>query len=359
MTQSPLETYKRSNLAADDAQLAVMEQLQALYDRLTSVDTNKAGWLNWFQRKRQSTLQSLYLWGDVGRGKSMLMDIFAASMPEGFPCRRVHYHAFMAEIHHQLHEQRQKGADIADALKPVALNYAMTLRLLCLDEFQVTDIADAMILSRLFTLLLDAGLVVVTTSNRPPDELYKNGLQRDQFLKFIALVKQRFDVLELNSPHDYRLQKLQGHPVYFTPGNNISELKSIFESLCTQYPAPSALLVNGREVTLPFTANGMAWCHFDDLCRKPLGAEDYAALAAEFHTVFLIGIPKMTREDRNEAKRFVTLIDTLYEHKTRLLAAADALPDELYPTGDGSFEFQRTASRLHEMQSQEYLQTKK
>ena len=212
-----------------------------------------------------------------------------------------------------------------------------------------------MILSRLFTLMLDAGLSVVTTSNRKPDDLYLHGLQRESFLPFISLVKKRFRVMELLSPTDYRMQKLRGNPTYFTPENNITTLEKIFTSLSNQHPAPNTLHVNGREVILPHTAGGMAWCSFDALCRQPLGAADYEALASEFHTVFLTGIPQMTREDRNEAKRFVTLIDTLYEHKTRLLCAAATIPDALYPAGDGSFEFHRTASRLHEMQSEEYL----
>lgn len=336
-----------------------MAQLQLLYDRLIAVENDKTGWRNWFTRKPQAVFGSVYIWGDVGRGKSMLMDMFAACLPDGFPYRRLHYHAFMAEIHHQLHEQRKAGADTTDALKPVALGYAMTLRLLCLDEFQVTDIADAMILSRLFTLLLDAGLVIVTTSNRPPEDLYKDGLQRQNFLKFIDLVKARFQVLHLESPHDYRMQKLQGHPTYFTPADNIAELKSIFDSLCTLPPVPCTLTIHAREVILPITTGDTAWCHFDELCRQPLGAEDYAELATEFHTIFLIGIPQLTREDRNEAKRFVTLIDTLYEHKTRLLCSADTLPEQIYPSGDGSFEFARTISRLREMGSAEYWNGRK
>lgn len=355
MTLSPLQSLARRPLTPDPAQQAVMAQLDILYQKLLAIETSAGGWRQWFQRKPQISARSLYLWGEVGRGKSMLMDLFAACLPAGFPYRRIHFHAFMAEVHHQLHAQRQNGEDTVDALKPVALNYAMTLRLLCLDEFQVTDITDAMILSRLFTLMLDAGLVLVTTSNRPPEELYKDGLQRDRFLPCIALIRERFQVLKLDSATDYRLQKLHGHAAWFTPGDNIAEMRAMFDSLCALPPAPCTLVVNARELTLPITAGGMVWSDFDALCRQPLGAEDYAALAAEFHTVFLEGIPQMTREDRNEAKRFVTLIDVLYDHHVRLFAAADAQPEQLYPEGDGSFEFQRTVSRLKEMGSREYL----
>lgn len=351
---SPTDAYQQrlanGQLQADDAHGFIIERLQWLYDDLLADDAPK-NLLARLRNKPKASATSLYIWGEVGRGKSMLMDLLVECLPPSFPHKRIHYHAFMADIHHRLHA----NGGGADALKPVAEAIAKDLRLLCLDEFQVTDIADAMILARLFTLLLDAGLVVITTSNRKPDDLYQNGLQREYFLKFIELVKARFKVLEVRSPHDYRMRKLRGKQTYFTPADNIAELHSMFDSLRTQSPQPYTLTVNQRSLTLPITANGVAWCSFDELCKAALGAEDYATIAAEFNTVFLVGIPKMTREDRNEAKRFVTLIDTLYEHKTRLFCAAAVPAEQLYPTGDGSFEFARTVSRLHEMASEQYL----
>ncbi len=355
MNITPQKSYEErlasGQLQPDPAQAELVAVLDHLYTQLLAAPTPR----RWFGRKPKSHAQNLYIHGEVGRGKSMAMDLMVACLPAEFPYRRVHFHAFMAEIHHRLHTLRQTDTHTADALKPIAMEYAKNLRLLCLDEFQAQDIADAMILSRLFTLMLDAGLCVVTTSNRIPDDLYKNGLQRESFLPFIALVKARFRVFQLLSPQDYRMQKLRGNPTYFTPEDNLAPLEKIFRALTTTAPSQSILQVNGREVVLPITASGVAWCSFDALCRQPLGAADYTALASEFHTVFLYGIPRMNREDRNEAKRFVTLIDTLYEHKTRLLCAAASVPDELYTKGDASFEFRRTASRLHEMQSEGYL----
>jgi cell division protein ZapE len=353
---SPTESYQQrlanGQLQADAAHAFIIEKLQTLYNQLLTDDTPK-GLLARLRAKPKAAATNFYIWGEVGRGKSMLMDLLVECVPESVPHRRIHYHAFMADIHHRLHANG--GGE--DALKPLAEAIAKDLRLLCLDEFQVTDIADAMILARLFTLLLDAGLTVITTSNRKPDDLYQNGLQREYFLKFIELVKARFKVLEVRSPHDYRMHKLKGKQAYFTPADNVAELQMIFNSLRTQTAAPHTLTVNQRNFTLPITANGMAWCRFDELCRAALGAEDYAALAAEFHTLFLVEIPQMTREDRNEAKRFVTLIDTLYEHKTRLFCTAAVPAEQLYPTGDGHFEFARTVSRLHEMGSEQYLST--
>lgn len=360
MQPSPLEAYeellKKGKIQPDPAQAELMEKLDYLFHQIQEVAPPQRSWRAWFSKAQANAVSdNLYIYGEVGRGKSMAMDLMVACLPEDFPVRRVHYHAFMAEVHQQLHQLRAQDRATADALKPIANHYASQLRLLCLDEFQVQDIADAMILSRLFTCLLDAGLCLITTSNRRPDDLYLHGLQRESFLPFIALVKQRFQVIPLLSPMDYRMQKLQGSQTYFVPENNILPLQQIFDSLRTQSTSSFTLLVQGREVVLPVTANGMAWCSFDELCRRPLGAGDYETLAQQFHTVFLWGIPQMSAEDRNEAKRFVTLVDTLYEHRTRLFCAAATLPDNLYISGDGSFEFQRTASRLYEMQSAEYL----
>lgn len=340
-------------IAPDPAQAAVIAELQALYERLLA-HKPASGWLSWGRKDRQD-IGNLYIWGDVGRGKTMLMDLFFDCLPDSIAAERIHYHAFMTDIHDRLHQQRQQQLSGLDPLAVVAARYMGKLQILCIDEFQVHDIADAMILSRLFTMLLDAGLAVVTTSNRPPDDLYKHGLQRDYFLQFIALIKKRFGVLELASPTDYRMEKIHGHAAWFTPAGNTQELESLFADLITHTPKPAALQVKGRTLTLEKTADGVAWCHFDALCRAALGAEDYAALACEFHTLFLEGIPELAREDRNEAKRFVTLIDTLYDHKVALFCSAETPPERIYGEGDGSFEFQRTVSRLHEMQSEDYL----
>lgn len=311
------------------------------------------GWLN--HEKHDRYIQSVYLWGDVGRGKSMLMDLFYDHLPDSIRSRRIHYHAFMTEIHEALHRIRKEQPDLQDPLPHIAAEFAEQCRVLCLDEFQVTDIADAMILSRLFAALLEEGVITVTTSNRPPDSLYANGLQRESFLPFIALVKERFEVLALEHDQDYRLIKLRGSEVYLQPGSNVKPLQEIFDSLRRHEPQPATLHVKGREVVLKKTADGMAWASFDELCAKALGAEDYNTLAREFHTLFLTHIPRLTPENRNEAKRFVTLIDALYEQRTRLICSADAAPHELYEKGDGHFEFQRTISRLMEMQSAAYI----
>lgn len=311
------------------------------------------GWLN--NENHERYVRSIYLWGDVGRGKSMMMDLFYDHLPKKIPSRRLHFHAFMTEIHEALHEFRQEHPNESDPLPIIAQDFAQTCEILCLDEFQVHDIADAMILSRLFTALIERGVVTVTTSNRPPDGLYQDGLQRNSFLPFIELVKNRFDILSLDNEIDYRLQKLQGGKVYFQPASNIKPMQKLFDELRQHEPTDTNLYVKGRDIPLAKTADGMVWASFSELCESALGAEDYNTLALEYHTLFLSGIPKMTSENRNEAKRFVHLIDALYEHRTRLICSADAPAHELYPSGDGSFEFQRTVSRLVEMQSSAYL----
>lgn len=311
------------------------------------------GWLN--SEKHERYVRSLYLWGDVGRGKSMLMDLFFDQLPPTIAARRIHFHSFMTEIHEALHRFRAQHSDKDDPLPHIAKSFSENCQLLCLDEFQVHDIADAMILSRLFESLLAENVVCVTTSNRPPDGLYQHGLQRDSFLPFIALVKERFDIISLDHPTDYRLQKLQGSDVYFQPEDNIAPMQELFDALRHHEPSAVQLHVKGRDIPLNKTADGMVWAHFSELCETALGAEDYNHLAQEYHTVFLTNIPRMTKENRNEARRFVHLIDALYEHRTRLICSADAPAHELYPSGDGSFEFQRTVSRLVEMQSIAYL----
>jgi len=303
----------------------------------------------------------VYLWGGVGRGKSMLMDLAFAHIDIA-PKRRVHFHEFMLQTHARLRVARER--EEGDPIEPVAEEVAAEAKLLCFDEMQVTNPADAMILSRLFGMLLDQGIKVVTTSNRPPRDLYKDGLNRDLFIPFIELIERRMLVVPVNGPTDYRLERLIGVEVWHVPNGPeaTADLSRAFFQL-TDYPVEDRAKVpseeldvgSGRTLHVPKSLKGVAVFSFKRLCGEPRGAADYLAIARRFHTVIVVGIPVMTRDMRNEAARFVTLIDALYEHKVKLLAAADAEPQGLYPSGDGSFEFQRTVSRLEEMRSAEYL----
>ena len=305
--------------------------------------------------------RGIYLWGGVGRGKSMLMDLFFAGATTA-PRRRVHFNEFMLEVHADIHRARQQSGD--DPIPRVAAAVAASARLLCFDELQVRDVADAAILSRLFTALLAAGTVVVATSNRPPADLYKDGLNRQLFVPFIDLIEARLDVIGLNGPVDYRLHRLGGMPTYYVP-NGPAATAALSEAFfrLTDYPvedranvpAETIAVAGGRSLFVPKSLKGVAVFSFARLCRAALGAADYLAVARRYHTVILVGVPKLSPELRNEAARFVTLIDTLYEHNVKLLIAADAPPAELYPAGDGAFEFERTVSRLMEMQSADYL----
>ncbi|MCB1312370.1 MAG: AFG1 family ATPase [Sedimentitalea sp.] len=304
-------------------------------------------------RKPPEPPKGLYLWGGVGRGKSMLMDLFVDSL-EGIPARRVHFHAFMQEIHAALHAARQRGVE--DALAPVAADVAASLRLLAFDEMQITDITDAMIVGRLFEALFSAGVVIVTTSNRVPDDLYKNGLNRQLFLPFIDLIKERMVVWELTSPTDYRQNRLAGAPVYFTPIGPAARaaIRAVWKDLSGGPADPLVLRVNGRAVEIPEFRNGVARASFYDLCGKMLGPADYLAIADAVKVLVLEEIPRLSRSNFNEAKRFVTLIDALYEARVRLIASAAAEPEMLYVEGEGTFEFERTASRLREMQAEDW-----
>ena len=304
----------------------------------------------------------LYIWGPVGRGKSMLMDLFFEDVPFEKK-RRVHFHEFMLEVQERLHRRREqlaaKGAPPeADTIVPIAREIAADARLLCFDEFQVTNIADAMILARLFETLFDEGVTVVATSNRPPDDLYKNGLQRERFLPFIELVKQRLDVIELGGDQDYRMDRLRNFDVYLTPlGPWASKkLDEAFRSLSGgSEGAPRVLRTQGRDVEVPRAAPGVAMAHFMDWCARPMGAADFLCIAEHFHTVIVAEIPKMGPDSKDKAVRFITMIDTFYEKKVKFICSAAAAPAKLYVDGEGSFEFERTVSRLMEMQSPEYL----
>jgi cell division protein ZapE len=303
----------------------------------------------------------VYFWGGVGRGKSMLMDL-AFDHIAVEPKRRTHFHAFMLEVHQRLREARK--SEEGDPVIRVAKEIAGQLKFLAFDEMMVTNSADAMIMSRLFTALIDEGVAIVTTSNRPPRDLYRDGLNRELFLPFIDLIERRMDVLPLNGPTDYRLDRMQGLETWLVPNgpDATAKLSNAFFRM-TDYPpedranVPSEELDvgGGRTLHVPKSLKGVAVFSFKRLCGEPRGAADYLAIARRFHTVIIVGIPVMSREMRNEAARFVTLIDALYEHRVKLLVAADAEPSALYPSGDGRFEFERTASRLEEMQSADYL----
>ena len=336
----------RGDLTPDPAQEAALPEFERIRAGLHA--PARRGWF----RKATETPKGLYLWGGVGRGKSMLMDMFVASLE--VPNRRVHFHAFMQEIHAGMHKARKEGVE--DALAPVASSVVEHVRLLAFDEMQISDITDAMIVGRLFEALFAAGVMVVTTSNRVPDDLYKDGLNRQLFLPFIAMVKDRMVVHELTSPTDYRQDRIAGSPVYFTPVNDETRtrIEAIWQGLTGGQAAPHTLIVQKREVVIPGFHNGVARASFYDLCGKPLGPADYLALAGAARVLVLENVPQLGRSNFNEAKRFVTLIDALYEAGVRLICSAAAAPEFLYVEGEGSFEFERTASRLREMQSRDW-----
>lgn len=333
-------------LTRDPAQEAVLPEFERI--RAELAEPVKKGWF----RKTPEPIKGLYLWGGVGRGKSMIMDMFADTLD--VPNRRVHFHAFMQEIHAGMHKARAEGTE--DALAPVAKSVSDSVRCLAFDEMQITDITDAMIVGRLFEALFAAGVAVITTSNRVPDDLYKDGLNRQLFLPFIELVKDRMVVHEMVSPTDYRQDKLAGSPTYFTPVNTEARAKieEVWTDLTGGQAEPLTLVVNKRQVEIPAFHNGVARATFYDLCGKPLGPADYLALAEAARVLVLENIPQLGRSNFNEAKRFVTLIDALYEARVRVICSAAAAPEYLYIEGEGTFEFERTASRLREMQSEEW-----
>ena len=353
MRQTLTEIYEarvaEGRLRPDPAQHAVLPRLEEIRVWLEANANRRIGLFAGLFARPVVPPKGLYLWGGVGRGKSMVMDLFVDHLAISAK-RRVHFHAFMQEIHRGMHAARQTGVD--DALKPVADAVAKEVRLLAFDEMQITDITDAMIVGRLFQLLVDQGVVIVTTSNRPPEDLYKNGLNRALFLPFIDYLRDRFDVQELESPNDYRQHRLQGAQVYFHPaGQSGAAIDAIWNDLSGGTPGETLILqVNGREVEVPRFANGVARASFWDLCARPLGPADYLALAQAVRVLILEGIPQLSSSNYNEAKRFVTLIDALYEGKVRLICSAADVPERLYTEGEGAFEFERTASRLREMQ---------
>jgi cell division protein ZapE len=334
----------------DAAQRAALALFAPIYAYLAKPAPKAGGLRGLLARRKPDPAPGLYLWGGVGRGKSMLMDLFVATL-EDIPKRRVHFHAFMQEIHAGMHAARKGGVE--DALAPVADAVAQEVRLLAFDEMQITDITDAMIVGRLFERLMAAGVVIVTTSNRVPDDLYKNGLNRALFVPFIEMIKTRMCVHALQSETDYRQHRLAGAQVWFAPADSAAraEMARFWEELTGHDPGkPLVLKVKGRDVVIPRAHNGVGWARFWDLCGQPLGPADYLALAEVLRVLMIEDIPYLTVSNYNEAKRFVTLVDTLYEARVRLIASAASEPEQLYTEGAGSFEFERTASRLREMQ---------
>ncbi len=351
----------------DAAQEALAGRLTALQDRLAmhrlATKSSSLGWLFGRRETHEAPIRGIYIHGEVGRGKTMLMDLFFCSCAVERK-RRSHFHEFMADVHERVHAYRQqlKAGTLAgdDPIKLTADDIADDAWVLCFDEFHVTDIADAMILGRLFTRLFERGVVVIATSNVPPDDLYRDGLNRALFLPFIALLKQRMEVAQLTARTDFRMEKLAGLPVWYSPvnGHAHAALDTAWEKLTgTRSGEPQLLAIKGRMIRVPQAQHGVARFTFGELCDQPLAANDYLRIAHEFHTVILDHVPVMTADERNAAKRFIILIDTLYDNAVKLIASAAAEPAGLYRASDGieAHEFRRTASRLIEMGSHDYL----
>ena len=359
MTQLPIDRLRAQiaakELEADAAQLEVAARLDALARRLNDWRPARRGLFSLFSRSVGPPPRGLYIHGDVGRGKTMLMDLFFACARFA-PKQRSHFHEFMADVHERIGKARQEVE--GDPIPQVAASIANEAGLLCFDELQVTDIADAMILGRLFKHLFERGVVVVATSNSAPEALYAHGLNRQLFMPCITLIAERMDIVELKSAKDYRLEKLAGHPLYFAPADARAkaELDALWESLTGRHPGEQETLeVKGRKVRVPLASMGIARFAFRDLCEAPLGALDYLRIAHAYHTVMIDGIPVMARDRRDAVRRFINLIDTLYDNKVCLIASAAAEPDALCQDDAGATAFARTASRLIEMRSEDYL----
>ena len=365
----PLFAYREKlasgSLATDPAQAAAAERLQYLWSKLRNYDPplqpDKARFMGRLLRKRSVDEEpggpnGLYLVGDVGRGKSMLMDLFFAEA-QVVRKQRIHFHAFMQDVHARLFAWKQAHPGGSDPVPPLADAVAAQAALLCFDEFQINDIADAMILGRLFAALFERAVVVVATSNTPPDDLFRGKPGRDAFLPFIALIKHHLDVLVLEGGRDFRRARLRGQPTWHVPPNGRADaaLDRAFASLSNNALAKAERLsVSGRTLRVPLAAEKVARFDFAMLCGQPLGPGDYLALATHYDALVIDGIPRLGPENYDMARRFITLVDALYEHRVKLVASADATPDQLYERGEGARAFERTASRLEEMQSDEW-----
>jgi cell division protein ZapE len=370
LTQAgPLPAYRAmvdsGSLAPDSSQALAVERLQDLWERLGEYDPKpfqgeSVSFMSRILRRRHAeeyVPTGLYLVGEVGRGKSMLMDLFfeTAQVPRK---ERIHFHRFMQNVHARLYAWKQANPTGTDPIPPLADQIAAESALLCFDEFQVNDIADAMILGRLFQALFDRGVVVVTTSNTAPDDLFRGQPGRDAFLPFIALIKQRLELLVMDGGRDYRRERMRGLRTWQVPADAMARraLDEAFTQLTGgMTAAPVTLTVMGRSVVVPLAADGVARCDFEQLCMRPLGAGDYLAIATAFHTLVLDGIPRLSADNYDSARRFIVLVDTLYDQRVKLIASAETTPDQLYQHGENAKMFERTASRLDEMQSDDWL----
>ncbi len=366
----PLPAYRAmvaaGELAPDSSQERAAERLQALWDRLRGYDppprpANGASLFSRLLRRNggaEDRPNGLYLVGAVGRGKSMLMDLFFAAAQVRRK-QRIHFHRFMQNAHARFHALKRAHPDMDDPIPPLADSIATEAALLCFDEFQVNDIADAMILGRLFQALFDRGVVLVATSNTAPDELFKGQPGRDAFLPFIGLIKRRLDVLMMDAGRDFRRHRLRSMPTWHVPADRRADaaLDHAFREMTGDAAGrPAVLTVMGRRLVVPLAAEGVARFDFATLCGTALGPGDYLALATNFHTLILDGIPRLSPDNYDQARRFIVLVDTLYEYRTKLIASADAMPEQLYLRGENANMFERTTSRLDEMQSREWLE---
>ena len=360
------QLVSNGKIEADPAQIALVSKLDLLLEKISRKRlSSKSSALGWLFGKNQAPeeIRGLYIWGDVGRGKSMLMDMFFEFLPHKRK-RRAHFNDFMQDAQERIHAHRESyksgRTKEEDPIPIVGRQLADEARVLCFDEFTVTDIADAMILGRLFSVLFEEGVIVVATSNVEPENLYRDGLNRKLFLPFIDMLREKTEVFKLGARTDFRLEKLDKAPVYLTPLDDSSNaaISEIWTELTgMETGQPFKLQLKGRIFELPEYAMGVARVSFKTLCEEPRSAEDYLALARQVHTLLIENVPIINQENRNLAKRFILLIDTLYDNHVRTIISAQAKPENLYPAKSGTeaFEFKRTISRLNEMQSREYL----